>query len=86
MTILEKEKREKGNIFVIARLKNNCEITVVTTLNHVNVINKNAINRVWRGMGKTFESFLEAKKHYKTKDIKEVIQYAEDFYFNKLEV
>lgn len=51
------------------------DITVVTgSSNYVNLKVKNASQRVWRGMGKDFNSFEEALSNYKDPKIKAAIE------------
>ena len=44
----------------------------------VDVLCMNASHRAWRGMGRTFGSWTEAKAAYKSADMKAMIEYAED--------
>lgn len=43
---------------------------------YVQVVNQNASNRAWRGMGKRFETADQAIAHYKTPAIQEMIRHA----------
>ena len=52
----------------------------VVDINHgpegVNVCANNAAHRVWKGMGKHFQSFTEAASAYKSSFMRNAIEYA----------
>ena len=55
-------------------------------LGMVSVLCKNASHRAWKGMGRTFWSWTEAKDAYKSSDMKSMIEYAEENSTPKLNV
>ena len=50
----------------------------------VNVCCKNASHRVWRGIGKIFGSFAEARENYRSAAMKTIIDTAEEIITEKL--
>lgn len=57
--------------------KKEAHIYISKTNKTINVTCKNAAHKVWRGLGNSFETLQDALSHYKTSEMKSIIQYIE---------
>ena len=64
------------SMFELATEKKSAFISVSSRTGLVTVCCHNAANRVWRGMGRTFQSWDDAMNGYKSSDMKAMIEYA----------
>jgi len=57
--------------------RNEIDVTYGGILNRVGVVYKNPSHKAYRGLGKTFEDWTEAKRAYKSSEMQAILQHAE---------
>lgn len=78
MLILAQTKTGDTICFEIQSEKRHVFLTVNRRIGYINVLVDNAQHRAWRGMGRTFWSFDDARNAYKSGDVKAMISMVEE--------
>ena len=76
--IITSQSQEDGRVyFELSSGKKDADISYNAELGMVRVLCKNASHKVWKGVGRTFWSFEEARAAYKSRDMQAMIDLVE---------
>lgn len=76
--MITSQSQSNGRVyFELSSGKKDVDISFHAELGMVNVLCKNAAHKAWKGTGRTFWSFEEARAAYKSSDVKAMIDFVE---------
>ena len=76
--MITSQSQNNGRVyFELSSEKKDASISFNAELGMVNVLCKNASHKAWKGVGRTFWSFEEARAAYKSSDMKAMIDLVE---------
>ena len=76
--MITSQSQNNGRVyFELSSQKKDANISFNAELGMVNVLCKNASHKAWKGVGRTFWSFEEARAAYKSSDMKAMIDLVE---------
>jgi len=76
--MITSQSQDNGRVyFELSSEKKDANISFNAELGMVNVLCKNASHKTWKGVGRTFWSFEEARAAYKSSDMKAMIDLVE---------
>lgn len=77
LAITEAKQIENHSYIVITNGKQTVQVFRGGISGMINIINRNASHRVWRGSGKSFQTFADARKAYRSEFMRSAIDLAE---------